>query len=198
MRASFVVPQGTAAREMNIMANRKPVLARKVIPARAPLLDSTPKNDDTVVEDTDEVVGDATDTSTTETDTDENSTDEADDATDDTGDSTDSDESTPESEDISAVEPAKPVSFLVNAAVNLDVQDWAGLPNAPKHGIVLGPGEPLRVDGTASADGTHITLTKPVFRAYLPMGSKRWAFGLEYQVGATLAMSIVQPVNRDQ
>lgn len=70
---------------------------------------------------------------------------------------------------------------------------WEDLPGAPKDGIVLGPNENMRVDGEPSSDGTHIVLSKAVYRAFLPMGSKRWAFTLEHPNGAHIPMSVVRP-----
>jgi hypothetical protein len=78
---------------------------------------------------------------------------------------------------------------------NYEVQNWAELPGAPRDGgIVLGPHENMRVEGEPDTSGTHVRLTKPVYRAFKPMGSKRWAFTLEHPEGAVLPMSMVRPI----
>lgn len=74
--------------------------------------------------------------------------------------------------------------------------DYASLPNAPQDSIILGPGEHLVVDGEISADGTTLKLSKAVYRAFLPMGSKRWAFTLEYPLGAEIPASMVVATDR--
>jgi len=75
---------------------------------------------------------------------------------------------------------------------NYEEQDWANIPGAPD-GLVLGPNQNMSVDGEPSADGTHIVLSRAVYRAFLPMGSKRWAFVLEHPASAQIPMSIVRP-----
>lgn len=77
-----------------------------------------------------------------------------------------------------------------------EVVDYASLPNAPKDSVILGPNERLVVDGEMSSDGTHIKLSKAVHRAFLPMGSKRWAFMLEYPAGAEIPASMVVAADR--
>lgn len=86
---------------------------------------------------------------------------------------------------------------MVNQAADHEPSDYGALPGAPKGpSLVLGPDEPLRVDGEVSPDGTYIRLNKAVYRAKLPMGSKRWAFMLVYPMNAQIPVSIVQPINQ--
>lgn len=100
-------------------------------------------------------------------------------------------------------DPPAPLDRTANPMVNQDADheptDFGSLPGAPQGNVlVLGPDEPLRVDGEPSPDGTFVRLNKAVYRAKLPMGSKRWTFLLEYPAHAQIPMSIVQPVQRDE
>lgn len=75
-----------------------------------------------------------------------------------------------------------------------DDVDFANLPNAPKgdNVMVLGPDEPLRVSG--EENGGVIVLDKAVYRAHRPFRSLRWAFTLEFPIGAEVPVSRVRTV----
>lgn len=70
------------------------------------------------------------------------------------------------------------------------IDDYAALPSAPKDGIVLGPDEPLRVEGEEHDNFIH--LTKPVYRAFRPFRTKRWQFRLEYSAHQIIPLSVVK------
>lgn len=92
--------------------------------------------------------------------------------------------------------PANPTHVSSMLSDNGDVDpdtDWGSLPGAPTDGgIVLGPDEPIRIDGELDQYGTSVTLNKAVYRAHRPMGSKRWAFTLVYPKGHQIPQSMVQ------
>lgn len=74
-------------------------------------------------------------------------------------------------------------------------KSYMDAPGAPKDGLILGPGEPLKVDGDDAGDNVNIRLRCAVYRAFKPMGSKRWGYTLEYPKGHLIPKTIIESVD---
>lgn len=79
-----------------------------------------------------------------------------------------------------------------NAAETVQEATERYYPGQPKDGIVLGPDDPLRVEGKVIGNEVH--LTKPVYRANQPSNSHRWMFYQLYGRGAVVPKSMVETV----
>lgn len=75
-----------------------------------------------------------------------------------------------------------------------EVSDYGALPGAPKDGIVLGPDEPLRVDG--EHNGNYVVLKKAVYRAQRRFRTKRWSFSLLFHAGQQIPVSQLRAVEQ--
>lgn len=67
--------------------------------------------------------------------------------------------------------------------------DYSHVEGVPD-GIILAPGEPLRLEG--DDDGTAVTVTRDVYRVVYPLGARRPTYVLLYPRGRMVPKSLLQ------